>query len=446
MRQGPWRAWRDLLLYRLLVWLLSPLLLLYTLAQTLRGGDRRYLLERLGRYGQAEACDLWLHAASVGEVNAALPLLRLLLEREPALRLLVTTVTPTGAATVRAKLPTTVRHAYLPVDLPAAVYRFFTRFRPACCVVMETEIWPHLYLTAQRRGLPLAIVNGRLSPRTLGAPRWVRRLLRVALCQVDAVFARTDGDRHGFLALGMRPEKVVTLGNIKFAAQPEAEGPPITLPRPYVVAASTRDGEEGLLFSAWKAAATGGRLLVIAPRHPQRREEILSQLAAMTPHIAVRSRGEPISAETEIYLADTLGELQALMRGADLVFVGGSLVPLGGQNLLEPARLGKAVVVGPHMDNFADETATLLAREGVVQVAGSAELTDALERLLADAGARARLGNQARQVMVERADMAARYLAALAPLCPRLQGAEGGATESTPPGQTAPTAADPRSH
>lgn len=404
--------------YRLLLALLAPLLFAYTAWQALRERSPRYLRERCGRFRTvAPSRPLWLHAASVGELNAALPLIAALLDRDPALALLVTTATPSSARLAARKLPPQVPHTFLPLDFRGAIERFLTHFAPRCALVMETELWPNLFAACARHAIPLQIVNGRLSQRTLHAPAWVRHLYRDTLSRVAAILARSETDRDGFIALGAAPEKIQVIGNIKFSALTDATAQPIALPRPYVLAASTRDDEEALLFQAWQAAEHGGRLLVIVPRHPQRLAAILKALTLPRDRIAVRSAGEGVGDQTAVYVADTFGELTAFIAGAELVFMGGSLVPKGGQNVLEPAAQGKAILFGPHMDNFADEAQLLLAHDAALQVADTAALADALTTLLSAPERRTQLGANAQALVAQRRDMAQRYAAAVTALC-----------------------------
>ena len=282
--------------YRLLLALLAPLLLGYTAWQALRERSLRYLRERCGFFRPAAAQrPLWLHAASVGELNAALPLIAALLDKTPAPALLVTTATPSSARLAAHKLPPQVSHAFLPLDFAGAIERFLAHFTPRCAVVMETELWPNLFAACARRAIPLCIVNGRLSGRTLHAPAWLRHRYRDALVDVGAILARSEADRDGFLALGAVAERVQVIGNIKFSAALGASADAAALPRPYVLAASTRDGEESLLLQAWQATEHGDRLLVIVPRHPKRLAQILRSLPLPRAQIAVRSADERIT-------------------------------------------------------------------------------------------------------------------------------------------------------
>ena len=403
--------------YNLLLRLLGLPIIGYTLWQALREREPRYLRERLGfsRPGK-EGRPIWLHAASVGEVNAALPLLETLARHHPDTPLLLTTTTPSGARTAKAKLPASVRHVYFPIDWRGAVGRFLRRQRPRCALLMETELWPNLYSRCGAGNIPLLIVNGRLSTRTRRARPWLRRLYALCLQQVSAVLTRSEQDRIGFLSLGAAKERCETIGNIKFSAAPPSEGiEPIDLMRPYVLAASTRDGEEKLVLQAWKASGKRPELLVIVPRHPKRLAQILADLQGE--RISVRSRGEAITDTTSIYIADTFGELPGFIAGAELIYMGGSLVPKGGQNLLEAAALGKAPLFGPHMDNFLCESELLLSQGGALQVDEVSQLSLEFRRLLGDEALRREMGEKARMLVDERRDMAERYREAIGRHC-----------------------------
>ncbi|MEF8982619.1 3-deoxy-D-manno-octulosonic acid transferase [Thiohalorhabdus sp.] len=408
-------------LYRQLTRLVLPLAGAHALWRAARDGGGRYLRQRLGRGRPAGPFALWVHCASVGEVQAAAPLVAALAERVQG-PVLMTTNTPTGAAVAARELPAAVTHAYLPLDAPGPVRRFLDAVQPRCALVLETEIWPNLFAACGGRGLPLALVNGRLSPRTIRAPAWLRRALSRALDAVSLCLARSEADAGRFRELGLAAERVRVAGNLKYARRPavsgSVEGP--GLARPYVLAASTREGEEALVAAAWEAAETDGRLLVVAPRHPERRDAIRRDLGER--QVAVRSRGDEVTAATEVYLADTLGELAGFMAHADLVFMGGSLVPRGGHNLLEPAALGCAIVTGPHTDNFAEEAAALAAAGGLVEVADADGLAGALTGLLADPDRRRALGEAARAAVAERAEVLDHYLEVLGEWCPSLAG------------------------
>lgn len=408
---------RDLTRYTLLLRVLALPIVLYTLWQSMREGGWRYLRERLGQYRNGKQQNpIWLHAASVGEVNAALPLIDSLLEHHPGTPLLLTTSTPSGAKVAAKKLPSVVQHAFFPIDWPGAVRRFIRRYQPRCALVMETELWPNLYHRCHRENIPLLIVNGRLSPRTKKVRPWLRRLYTLCLQQVTAVLARSEQDRICFITLGADRERCETIGNIKFAAAPRTQGiEAIALKRPYLLAASTREGEEQLVVEAWRKSDDKDHLLVIVPRHPKRLSQILEDLKGEK--ISIRSRGEALTDSTTVYLADTFGELPGFIAGADVVFMGGSLVPKGGQNLLEAAALGRAPLFGPHMDNFLVEADVLLNEGGAIQVENEAQLAEAISRLLNDSFQREEMGRKAREAVDRRRDMAERYHQALDRYC-----------------------------
>ncbi|MBI3187748.1 MAG: 3-deoxy-D-manno-octulosonic acid transferase, partial [Gammaproteobacteria bacterium] len=356
-----------------------------------------------------------IHCASVGEVNAWLPLHQAFSRRYPALHFVITTNTPTGAQIVAKQTLSNTTHVFLPMDTVSAVSRFYARIKPRLALVMETELWPELYRQCQQNNIPLIIVNARLSHRTRNVNDWVRQLYAMALQKVSQVLCRSQSDADAFVELGAAVNKVKVVGNLKFATQNNLspQPPQHFTDRPYVLAASTHDDEEYQLAKMWQSRSAQNHLLVIAPRHPKRRDEILRQLQPLAMQIAVRSHGDAITAATQIYLADTLGELLSFMTQADVVIMGGSLVPRGGQNLLEPARLAKAIIVGPHMFNFAAETELFLQHHACLQVQDINELAVVVQSCLSDAAARIELGRQAQLLMQNQSDMAERYLSAI---------------------------------
>lgn len=406
--------------YSAALYLLMPIALWHTVREARRARDSRYLLERLGFPRRAvQTRPLWVHAASVGEVIAAEPLIKALRDRFPSVALALTTGTPTGAETARQRLPVEVIQLYLPIDLPGAVRRFLRALDPCCALILETEIWPNLYWEWAHSARPLLIINGRVSPRTLRARRWLQRLYASSLGCVSAVLARSPRDAEGFTALGTSPERVKVIGNLKFAVAsraPKTAAAPI--PRPYVLAVSTHEDEERRLASLWRTYRQPPHLLVVAPRHPVRVPQILAQIADLKLKVGIHSRADAVQEDTELYLIDTLGELGRFMASAEVVFVGGSLVPHGGHNVLEPARLGRAIVFGPHMENFADEAALLLESEAAIQVADDAALATCFRQLLSSPQERQALGERAARVLQGQTQVLERYLQEIARYCP----------------------------
>ncbi len=414
---------KGLFRYRLLLRLLAPLILTFNAWQAIRAREPRLFYQRLGTsLPQRTDTPLWLHAASVGELIAAQPLIAILRKRFPHIPIVVTTVTPTGAALAQQRLPTEVQHIYLPMDWPGATQRFLYAVKPRAALIMETELWPNLFAHIAQQNIPLIIVNGRLSSRSRDAATWIKKLYAVTLKKVSAILARSADDANAYIQLGATADKVHVLGNIKWASTNNAaKTQAIDLGRPYILAASTHDDEEQQLAHIWKEMAkqTQGRLLIIAPRHPQRRNDILKQLHKQfsTQSIAVRSRGDTINANTQIYLADTLGELESFMKGADCIFMGGSLIPHGGHNILEPARLGKPIVFGPSMTNFAEETQLLLQAGGAKQIMDEQALQETLSDWLTHPQTASAFGEKATQILLEKDTLLDDYLQAISRLC-----------------------------
>jgi 3-deoxy-D-manno-octulosonic-acid transferase len=326
-------------------------------------GYREHIAERFGRYDgvESENSVLWVHAVSVGETRAAEPLVRALAAHFPEQRILVTHMTPTGRRTSEALFGNRVLRCYLPYDYPGAVNRFLDRFRPQLGVIMETEIWPNLVHACARRGVPLFLANARLSERSWRAYRRVLPLVREALGSFAGVAAQSEADAQRLIALGAREANVAVAGNIKFdvMASPELVARGLHwreafAHRDVIVAASTRDGEEALLVDGFLRDGTPRSLLVIVPRHPPRFAEVASLLERAGIAFARRSAGPIVHADTRVLLGDSMGEMTAYYAAADAAIIGGSLLPFGGQNLIEACAVGKPVVLGPHTYNFEE--------------------------------------------------------------------------------------------
>jgi len=371
-------------LYRLLNFLLIPLTFSYICWKAVRHKQLRYLKQRLGvGLGAIPQNCLWLHCASVGEVNTALPLLHELHQRNPQQNFLITTNTPTGAEIVARQKQPYLLHAYLPFDWMLSVTLFVSAIKPTALYVMETELWPNLFSICHSRKIPVVIINGRLSPKTTSTYQWVRKVLGQLLLLTDHIYARSEADQAAFIKLGADRNKVSLIGNLKYSP-PSSHA--IEIPRvngDYIVAASTHADEELKILQCW-LKLDRPELLVIAPRHPERREEILKQLYSLTDRIAVRSRNDEITETTRVYLLDTVGELNNWFAGARLVIMGGSFIPRGGHNLLEPAHFGKAVIFGPSMENFHEEARLMLSKHAAVQVGSVDKLCEQLQHFLAN--------------------------------------------------------------
>lgn len=401
------------LLYTLLLYLLAPLMLVRVALRGLRNRD--YLRRWRERFGYVPrltgARSIWLHAVSVGEVNALARLVEGLLARHPEIPLILTTGTPTGSARARQLFGARVHHTYLPYDLPGTVRRFFARTRPRLGVIAETEIWPNLYTTAGRQRVPLLIVNARLSERSMRGFAILPgvRLIRAALDAVVLVLAQSEVDARRYRRLGARPERVRVVGNLKFdmavADSVRGAGAQVRVAlgatRPVWIAASTHEAEEQAVLHAHTVVlrALPEVLLLIAPRHPERFRALAQAARTAGFSVSTRSADGAPAPRSQCFVLDSLGELMTYYAAADLAFVGGSLAPIGGHNVLEPAALGVPVLVGPHTFNFQDITETLLASGAARRVAQATALGDAVLALLQDAPARACMGAAALGVM-----------------------------------------------
>lgn len=390
------------LLYSLLLMLFSPVLVIYTVVQKQRRqGDRRFVLQRLGFFHRCRATHntraIWFHAASVGETNSILPLVRTLRQDFPSLRLVITTNTPEAARIVKNNLRNEVEHYFFTTDFPFAAARLVELIQPVALFVVETEIWPNLYHYCFRKDIPVVIVNARLSTKTINANCFIKKLYRETLPRVQALLCRSQADVDNYIALGADSTRVKLFGNLKFAAARQASSAPLPElnARPYWLAVSTHPGEETILASVYQRSSSD-LLLVIAPRHPQRSSEIVKELRQKGLEVSVRSNGDSIVDGTDIYLADTVGEINALLAGdAKVVFVGGSLVAIGGHNVLEPAIYGRATLIGPHIQNFLDEVQFLKEFDAIVQVENEDGLLRSLEELLTSPPRQQALGDNA---------------------------------------------------
>jgi len=420
-------------LYRLYVvisYLAAPLVALLLFWKGI--GNRDYWERFEERFGfgrtRLEGPSIWVHAVSVGEVVAASSLIAALRRRYPQFPIVVTTVTPTGAQRVRDLFGDDVLHSYAPYDMLGSVRRFFERMQPRLAIVMETELWPNMYAECGARDVPLVLANARISPRSVGRYRRFVGLFKQALSHGIVIAAQSKQDAARFLSLGAHPERTLVTGNLKA----DLVFPPgmtdagrdyraAHMPaRPVWVAASTHDGEEVAALDAHEIvrASLPEALLILVPRHPQRFDGVADLLQRRQVSYGRRSHGETPAQTDPVYLADSLGELPLFYAASDVAFVGGSLVPIGGHNLLEPAALGMPVLAGPHNFNAEDIAGLLLEAGGLQVVADGAELGAAVLTLLSDTTLRAELGARASQVVVESGGALDKLLGLLAPLLP----------------------------
>jgi 3-deoxy-D-manno-octulosonic-acid transferase len=392
------------LLYSALLYAFTPLIFgrLSWRARKIPAYGKRWR-ERLALYEcPPTPVTIWFHAVSVGEVEAAFPLIQSFLARFPSSEVLVTCMTPTGSARIRAVLGDSVHHVYLPYDLPAGAARFLDHFQPKIGVVMETEIWPNLYRQCRQRGIPLAIVNGRLSEKSARGYRWAARLTAESLSAVSLIAAQTAADAERYIGLGADPKKVEVAGNVKFDVefsdalrqQAKALRAEWFGARPVWIAGSTHSGEEEQILEALAELrrTIPDVLLVLAPRHPHRLNDVLGLCAGAGLSVRRRSESRPCERTTGVFLIDSLGELRLFYGAADVAFVGGSLIPRGGHNVLEPAAAGCPVLFGPHTFNFAEIAEQLKQSGGGIEIEDAEQLASWVGRLLTDPGRRHQIG------------------------------------------------------
>ncbi len=354
---------------------------------------------------------VWIHAVSVGETVAATPIVEHFRNRFPAIPILITTTTPTGAATVKSRFGDSVMHAFFPYDLPWIVKRYMNHFNPRLLILMETELWPNLLNRCRLADTPVLIANARLSQKSALRYRRFASITKAMVSAIDYIAVQGADDGKRFISLGAEKSAVITTGSLKF----DIELPPSIVESGYAVrrflgvnravfmAGSTRNGEEGIVLEAFAELRKRhcDLLLLISPRHPERFEAVAEQCRGQGFRVARHSRGEPCPLEVAIYLIDSMGELPIFYAASDVAFVGGSMVKRGGHNVLEPAALGVPVVVGPHTYNFSD-IVQKLESVGALKVAHNAgSLAMCLDRWLESGDVRDSAGAAGRQMIAD---------------------------------------------
>lgn len=399
----------NLFMYNGLLWLTSPFVKAHLKSRMAEGKeDPNRFYERYGEPSRVrpEGELVWIHAASVGEAVSVLPLIQALVARREDRFVLLTTGTVSSAKIMEERLPAGAFHQYVPIDTKDAVTSFLNYWRPQVAIWMESEIWPNLINQTSIRNIPMIMLNARMTSSSFNLWRKTGGLAKSLIKKFDYIHAQTDIAAERLEYLGA--EKVETLGNLKFCSPPlpfrkepfkvlkEA-----TAGRKMWLAASTHKGEEAYIAAAHieLRSKVRGLLTIIVPRHPDRGDEIMEKLDQAGFRVARRSRGDAIGPDTEIYLADTIGELGIFYRLVDVVFIGGSLVQKGGQNLLEAARLHCAIMHGPHMNNFEEIVQDMHQGQAAVQVKDGSDLITATYKLLTEIRIRTDLASNASQVV-----------------------------------------------
>lgn len=422
------------LIYSLLLYLLLPLVVTRLLWRGLRNRGYWYRWpERLGLVPTLmRRPNIWVHAVSVGEVRAAVPLVEALMKQHPDHDIVFTTMTPTGSEQVRLLFGDRVHHFYVPYDLPTAVFRFMNRVRPQLAVILETELWPNLYHACRRRNIPVCMANVRISASSMKGYRKLKRLTKDTLDQVSYLAAQSREDAERLLELGADQVRLRITGSIKF----DFDIPDDVVQRgqdlrqhwdsgrKILLAASTHEGEEAEILQVFEELRRNfpGLLLVLVPRHPERFTPVVKLCEKEQYRVYRRSEQQhQLPADIDILVGDTMGELQMFYSAVDVAFIGGSLVPVGGHNLLEAAAVGTPVVYGPHMFNFAEISQLALEKGVAMQGNSTGEVTDLVAQILGDEGTRHAMGKAGRQLMKENKGALQRTLEWFAPALDKLK-------------------------
>ncbi|MGE3919556.1 MAG: lipid IV(A) 3-deoxy-D-manno-octulosonic acid transferase [Gammaproteobacteria bacterium] len=384
-------------------------------------GYRKRVLERFSIISKPQQENsIWFHTVSLGEVIAAIPLIKTLQLRYPDTLISITTMTPSGSERVKAVFNDTVYHVYVPYDLPWLINKFLKIVKPKLLIILETELWPNLLACCHRAGLPVFLANARMSARSVERYAKIQPLTRQMLNQITQIAVQTEEEAKRYMRLGMPEKRISVTGSIKFdISVPDdhetklaALRPLLGIKRPVFLCASTHQGEEELILQMFKIILekVPNCLLLLVPRHPDRFDEVAELCTKHGFKIARRSKNQVCTEETTIFLGDSIGEMLLYYDLADLAFVGGSLIPVGGHNLLEPAVLGKLAITGPHMHNFVAITELLLKAEAIKQIQEPHELADVVIAFLQDETLCKKMGEQARNVVVKNRGALAKHV------------------------------------
>jgi 3-deoxy-D-manno-octulosonic-acid transferase len=395
-------------LYSILFYLALPYIFARQLWRSVKRSPdyRQRLGERLGFCPHTLEKSIWVHTASVGETLAAIPLIKALKNLYPNIPLVVTNMTVTGAARTKAAFGDSVLQAYIPYDLPDAAARFLKRINPIVAIIVETELWPNIFAACKEKNIPIIIANARLSEKSAAGYGRVAKITREMLLNIHTLPVQTEIEKERYVALGLPEERAVVTGSIKFDIEVPAEleeksaslRTQLGKNRLVWLAASTHATEEDIILDVQRTICEllPDTLLILVPRHPERFNAVFDLVNQKRFKCVRRSSGEICTSDTQVYLGDTMGEMLLLYGSCDIAFVGGSFVPVGGHNMLEAAVLGKPVVTGPQLFNFAEISKLLIRAGGMLKVEDKTELEAAMLRLLQDDSHRTEMGSSAR--------------------------------------------------
>jgi len=400
-------------IYSCFFYLIIPFILIRLIWRSIKVPAYRYRWnERFALYQKKFPQNvIWFHAVSVGEAEALFPLVKKIQRQFPDARLLITTTTVTGSARIKAVMQESVEHVYLPYDIPCAVGRFMRCFKPKIAVIMETEIWPNLFACCSKNKIPLYVVNARLSEKSAMGYQKYPALISPTLAHIKLIAAQTQDDAKRFVAIGAKAEAVRTLGNIKFDVEVSTEiierGQQLKADLFYGrfvwLIASTHKHEEAIFLEIYKKIKREipELLLVIVPRHPERFGEVKKLCERNQLAVVMRTSGEIRHQYADVYLVDTMGELKMLYAASDAAFVGGSMVPVGGHNILEAAAVGTPVLFGPYMENFKEIAEGVLWQDAAIQCQNKNEIVSAILALHADSAYRSLLAEKGKAFVLQ---------------------------------------------
>ena len=386
--------------YNLAIYIISPYLILKIILEAIkRKSGLVFIKQRLGlSFSKKSKKVIWLHASSVGETKIALDLYRKLFKFLPNDHFIITTNTSPSAGIISKDKNLT--HLYLPIDWFFTTKRFINAIDPKICILIETEIWPNLIKICKGKTIPIVIANARLSKKTTERPMFIRKIYKKVLLSISSILCKSDRDKNKYIKLGYDNKNIKVLGNLKYSEfDKERISKENIIGKKYVLAMSTHPDEERQIITEWMKINDKKLLLVIIPRHPERLGDILSDIPLDMLNIAIRSKQEPIRKSTQIYIADTYGEVSNFLEYCEFVFVGGSLVDHGGQSFIEAASYGKTIIVGPYMYNFIDETEEFLKNNAMIMVKSSPTLKHVFERLIKSKQRRELFGINAKKIL-----------------------------------------------
>ena len=396
--------------YNFFLYLLSPLIILKILIDSFfKKGGVDFFRQRIGFLIHKKLSRVvWIHASSIGEAKIALNVFKELYDESKEYTYLITTTTYSSKKLID-NANVDVTHYYLPFDFYFSINRFLNNINPKICIIIETEIWPNLIKKCNDKEIPIIIINGRLSKKTLNANSIIRNIYKECIRYITHVYCKSQREMENYLELGMEKDKLTVIGNLKLCEQFTPSSSPRLVERKYVLAASTHKDEERQIITEWLKVNDKRIMLVIVPRHPERLGDILSDIPLDLIKISIRSKNDKIRNNTQIYIADTYGELESFIEHSEFVFFGGSLIDHGGQNFLEAAAYGKSIVVGPYMYNFIDETEEFLKSNSMIMVKNSQSLKHVFEKLIKSKQRRELFGNNAKSLLLSKSTTLNQY-------------------------------------